>query len=519
MKKLEQLEEDLHKASLYNRSLIEASVDPFVTISHEGKIMDVNKATEEATGISREQLIGTDFCDYFTEPDKAREGYKKVLSEGIVRNYPLTIRHISGKTTPVLYNATIYTNEVGEVEGVFAVARDISARKKAEEDLRKASLYNRSLIEASVDPLVTISREGKIMDVNNATEEVTGISREQLVGTDFCDYFTEPDKAREGYKTVLSEGIVRDYPLTVRHISGKTTPVLYNATVYRNEAGEVGGVLAAARDIADVKEIKQKLHKAHLEQERLTSELNIAKQIQLSVIPQKFPKIPGAEIFARTLPARVVGGDFYDFLFVDPGLLCFAIGDASGKGVPAALFMSLSQAFLKATAIRGYEPGECLTYVNELLDRDIHLDMYITLFYGILDPQTGELKYSNAGHDSPFIIDEKGRPEHLPITGEIPLGIDKNARYTTCMRQLENGIFLYSDGVTDAIDKNGNRFTGQRLLKLLKKMEPFSPESAVNHVLCKVEEYTSGVHQVDDITLLAVKYLGNGPGIQKTKDN
>lgn len=128
---------------------------------------------------------------------------------------------------------------------------DITARKQAEEALRRASLYARSLIEASLDPLATISREGKITDVNRATEAVTGRSRTELIGSDFSDYFTEPDSARAGYRHVFSEGRVVDYPLAIRHASGAITEVLYNATVYRDESGEVEGVFAAARDVTE----------------------------------------------------------------------------------------------------------------------------------------------------------------------------------------------------------------------------------------------------------------------------
>jgi PAS domain S-box-containing protein len=131
-------EEELHTASLHLRTLIEASLDPLVTISSEGKVMDVNKATEEITGVPRDRIIGNDFSDFFTEPEKARAGYEKVFSEGSVKNYPLAIRHITGRRTEVLYNATTYTNEKGEVQGVFAAARDVTELKKAEEKLRKA---------------------------------------------------------------------------------------------------------------------------------------------------------------------------------------------------------------------------------------------------------------------------------------------------------------------------------------------------------------------------------------------
>jgi PAS domain S-box-containing protein len=259
-------EEKVTKASLYARSLIEASLDPLVTISKDGKIMDVNRGTELATGISREKLIGSDFSDYFTQPDKARQGYQRVFVEETVRDYPLAIRQVSGRVIDVLYNASVFRNELGEIEGIFAAARDVTEQKRAEEKLRQASLYARSLIEASLDPLVTISREGKITDVNRATETVTGVPRERLIGSDFCDYFTQPEKARQGYEQVFAEGVVRDYPLAIRHSGGRVTDVLYNASVFKNEAGQIEGVFAAARDITERKKVEEELR---LSRERL----------------------------------------------------------------------------------------------------------------------------------------------------------------------------------------------------------------------------------------------------------
>jgi PAS domain S-box-containing protein len=255
-------EEALRHASAYTRSLIEASLDPLVTIGPDGKITDVNKATEEATGLLRGQLIGSDFSIYFTEPERARAGYEQVFREGMVRDYALELRRADGHVTPVLYNASLYRDESGEVIGVFAAARDITDRKRAEEALRHASAYTRSLIEASLDPLVTIGPDGKITDVNKATEEATGLLRGQLIGSDFSNYFTEPERARAGYEQVFREGMVRDYALELRRADGHVTPVLYNASLYRDESGEVVGVFAAARDVTDRKRAEEALRHA-----------------------------------------------------------------------------------------------------------------------------------------------------------------------------------------------------------------------------------------------------------------
>ena len=237
-------------ASQYTRSLIEASLDPLVTISPDGKITDVNEATVKVTGVARAALVGTDFSDYFTEPEKARRGYLEVYARGFVTNYPLTIRHQDGRLTHVLYNASVYRDVEGNVRGVFAAARDVTLQ-------RQASEYARSLIEASLDPLVTISGEGKITDVNEATVDATGVLREHLIGTDFADYFTEPEKAREGYQIAFSQGFVKDYPLTIRRVDGRLTDVMYNASVYRDQNSNILGVFAAARDVTLQKQASQ----------------------------------------------------------------------------------------------------------------------------------------------------------------------------------------------------------------------------------------------------------------------
>ncbi len=271
-------EEALRLATVYNRNLIEASPDPLVTIDPDGRISDVNTATEHATGYLREELIGTDFSDYFTDPEMARTGYRLVFQQGSVRDYALEIKHRDGPLTPVLYNATVYRDEAGRVVGVFAAARDISERKKAEEALRLATAYNRSLIEASPDPLVTIDPDGRISDVNTATEHATGYLREELIGTDFSDYFTDPEMARKGYRLVFQEGSVRDYALEIRHRNSRVTPVLYNATVYRDGAGKVVGVFAAARDITGRLEMEKKLRESNEQLRALTSELVMAEE-------------------------------------------------------------------------------------------------------------------------------------------------------------------------------------------------------------------------------------------------
>ena len=255
--------EDVSKASYqYARSLLEASLDPLMTISVDGKIMDVNQATITVTGIERDQLIGTDVFAYFTEPDLAELGLKKVFSQGSVTDYPLAFRHVSGKVTDVLYNASIYRNPQGEIAGVFAAARDITGRKLIEQQLETSLYYTRSLIEASLDLMVTLNVKGKIIAINKVAEQLTELPRAQLVDSDFALYFIEPEQLLAAHQEALTHGGVVEVPLTIKQKSGAFVEVLYNASPYRNQSGEIEGLLGVARNVTERNKTEQKLRLA-----------------------------------------------------------------------------------------------------------------------------------------------------------------------------------------------------------------------------------------------------------------
>ncbi|MCW3075614.1 MAG: histidine kinase [Bacteroidetes bacterium] len=245
------LNDKLQQQSQYVRGLIEATLDPLITINSEGKITDMNDALTRITGIPREQITGTDFFNYFTKPGTAKEVYEEIFEKGSIVDYLLTIRHKNGKLTDVLFNGSVYKDANGNVLGVVVVARE-----------KLLSKYSRSLIEASLDPLITINSEGKITDMNEALANITGITREKITGTDFFDYFTDREKAREVYKEVFAKSFVVDFPLTIRHIEGKNTDVLFNGSVYKDDRGNVLGVVIVARDITARKKFENDLIEA-----------------------------------------------------------------------------------------------------------------------------------------------------------------------------------------------------------------------------------------------------------------
>jgi len=258
---LDRLNESLRQSEGRYRSLTIATAQIVWTTNPEGVVVEDMPMWRAFTGKSEEELRGRGWVDSLHPED--RERTTAVWSEAVrarsvyeteyrIRKSDGEYRHFAARGAPVL-------QADGSVREWVGTCTDITARKRAEEALRRASAYNRRLLEASLDPLVTIGPDGKITDVNEATEAVTGYPRAELIGKDFANYFTNPQAAREGYERVFREGLVRDYPLEIRHRDGRVTPVVYNASVYRDEAGQVIGVFAAARDITAQKRAEAEL--------------------------------------------------------------------------------------------------------------------------------------------------------------------------------------------------------------------------------------------------------------------
>src|SRR5712692_5642200 len=254
------LTEELQATQFYTRSLIESNIDALMTTDALGIISDVNQQMEALTECSRDELIGTPFKMYFTDPQRAEEGVKLVLREGKVTNYELTARGRGTRETLVSYNASIFRDAQGKVQGVFAAARDITEQKKLERQLRESEAYNRGLIEASVDGLITVNPSGAIMDVNEQMSRMSGYPREELIGTPFADYFVDSERAMAGVNETLQRGVVTDYVLTLATRDGRHLRVSFNASVFKDpSAGNVRGIFASARDITEQARLQTQL--------------------------------------------------------------------------------------------------------------------------------------------------------------------------------------------------------------------------------------------------------------------
>ena len=249
-------------------------------------------------------------------------------------------------------------------------------------------------------------------------------------------------------------------------------------------------------------------HKQLLE---IQNELNVATNIQRSILPCDFPPFPGVEgfeLYAETIPAREVGGDFYDFFLLDKERLGLVIGDVSGKGVPAAIFMAVTRTMLKSVALTGVPAGECLRQVNRLISLENTSYMFVTLYYAILNIMTGEFEFSNAGHNLPYLIPAQGEARMLPADNGIVLGIDENYLYRTEKLQLTPGdiIFLYTDGITEAFNQQKQMYTDERLHQCLKLTPRSSPKEIIQRVVEEVTSFAGNEPQSDDLTMMAARY-------------
>jgi phosphoserine phosphatase RsbU/P len=259
-----------------------------------------------------------------------------------------------------------------------------------------------------------------------------------------------------------------------------------------------------------VQERTAELHRTTADKERIASELRIASEIQRSILPRTFPPFPDRadfEIFATTIPALEMGGDFYDFFLIDDKRLGVVIADVSGKGVPAAIFMAVSRSLLKATALTSVSPSECLEHVNRLLCPDNEASMFVTVFYGILHTETGELEFSNGGHNLPYVIrDDRVSPVGQP--DGMALGFFDKATYHTSRMRLNAGetLVLYTDGVTEAMDVQDQFFSMSRLEQMLRQFGRQRPVNLLTNLVEDVQAFSSGAVQADDITLLALQY-------------
>lgn len=313
---------------------------------------------------------------------------------------------------------------------------------------------------------------------------------------------------------------------TVTKVSSKLTAPLHKFSIAAKEIGS-GNLDAELPEISTSDEIEdlyksfikmreelvhyiEDLKKTTSVKERIESELRIANQIQMGMIPKIFPPFPDRDdidLHAFLKPAKEVGGDLYDFFFIDDNKLVVVVGDVAGKGVPASLFMAVTRTLIRSKMIKGVSLNSVVDEINRNLQADNASRLFVTLFICITDLETGEIEFTNAGHNYPYVVSGKGDLKALEFTHGMALGVFDIRPYGTEKMKLSSGdkLVIYTDGVNEAMDPDDNMYDYERFEKLLSSTGNLTAKETTSLVLNDINSFTAGAEQSDDITLLVLK--------------
>ena len=270
--------------------------------------------------------------------------------------------------------------------------------------------------------------------------------------------------------------------------------------------------LTIEKAIEQIKYIKNSQHE-HSQLESINKDLAVAGEIQRAILPRIFPPFPDVQdkvdIAAQMIPAKDVGGDFYDFFRIDENRIGLVVADVSGKGIPAAIFMAVSRTLLRSNGLRGGKPGECIYSSNNLLCKESVDSMFVTVFYGIYNIMTGTFDYCNAGHNQPYIVKDDGAVEQTPLSGNFIVGAMENTEYSDGELQLQPGdaLVMFTDGVTEAFNNENEEYGEKRLEELLSKCNNDNCKQIVDNMFNDVKAFAGTAPQSDDITSLILKRI------------
>ena len=239
---------------------------------------------------------------------------------------------------------------------------------------------------------------------------------------------------------------------------------------------------------------------------RLQGEMRLANDIQVNLLPKSTPQIPGYQIAGKSIPAKDVGGDYFDFIPLKDNLVAFCLGDISGKGIPAALLMANLQASLRGQTLMDIPCKDCVAFTNKILYGSTDSNKYATLFYGVLDPSENNITFCNAGHNEPILIEQGGEVKRLK-EGGIVVGIMPEIAYDEKTIDFPPGTVLvvYSDGITEAMDSNEEEFGEERLINLIKENRKLSATDLINLLIKTVNDHAGNAEQMDDMTIVVIK--------------
>jgi sigma-B regulation protein RsbU (phosphoserine phosphatase) len=396
----------------------------------------------------------------------------------------------------------------------------VQERTEAQQQLEKTLIIQKAILDNIADMAWLKDREGRFLAVNAAFESASGINRDQLVGRTDFDFWPQElaQRFRADDEEVMKSCEPKRIEETRARETSKPTWIETIKSPICDADGTVIGITGISRNITKyVEEIAE----TTAAKERIETELFIASEIQKRMLPPEEPEFAlekESQLCAKYRPAREVGGDLCDYFLAGDHNLCFLVGDVSEKGVAAALFMALTIALIRISAKQGYLPDQVLRMVNAELAQGSTMCMFVTLFIGSIDLRTGELVYSNAGHNPPYLLPATGGCRELKIPRGKPLGLPGKAEFQLAKTTLTpgDGLFLFTDGITEAVDVSGELFSEIRLEDILDRMPGLRAKEIVDGVFRRLEDFSEGVAQADDITALCVRFRSSVQPSERT---
>ena len=361
------------------------------------------------------------------------------------------------------------------------------------------------------DAIVWTDQQSIVNWCNGAFDRLADLPHMDIIGSCLADILPLKRAGRRvgPAQYPVARALGNDCTRTEYTLDRKERPVVLeiNGAPFALTAAE-RYVILAMRDITRRKQMERTLRASR---KRMADELKLAHEIQMSLLPRRFPQRPEIDVYAAIQPAREVGGDFYDFYFITPSHFSIGVGDVSGKGVPAALFTAMTKTLVRNRVQGQTRTADVVQRANRIMCADNPSHMFLSLFIAVLDIHTGRLTYTNAGHNPPLLKRAGGRLRKLEERNGPVMGAAAESRYTEGTLTLRAGdtLLVYTDGITEAADAKQRLFSETRLKRLLSEVGDLSSEAMVRLVLESVQTFQEGEPPADDMTLFALRYRGN----------
>jgi PAS domain S-box-containing protein len=498
IKVLEQKEQKLYLQKTYFENLFNSAPEAISLQDNQDIIIDINKEFTKLFGYTREDSIGKQINDLVL-PAEVRDDAAD-FPNTIVQCNMLEIDSKRKRKDGKLIDVSILCAPIshnGQQMGAYAMYRDITGRIKTEEELRIEKAYLESLFNSAPEAIILHDHNDIVVNVNEEFTRMFGYSREEAIGKPINELVASEEymeHAIENSRRVIN-GQRTDNDSKRKRKDGSLFDVwIIGAPIIHNN--EQMGVYAIYRDITERK--KDEEIRIRAQQESRT-----ARNIQINLLPKYNPQIDGYDIAGMSIPASNVGGDYYDFIRLDDHRLAIALGDVSGKGLPAALVMSNLQATIRSLASYSVKSSECLERANRLLFHSTDAKTFISLFYGILDTRKGTLCYSNAGQNLPLIFSPGKQPRPLNNHGLV-LGTRKVVSYQAEEISIIPGdrLLIYSDGIPEAMNERREEFGDERLLEIVKQNHDHSAEDLIYSITAELNSHFGSEPQNDDMTMI-----------------